>query len=452
MNIMEFDFTEMIRILLTMSLTGSIAALFLFVIKPMIKDRLPKSVQYYMWFAVLIALILPLSKIVVLPVPSVSNNHTASLTPVYDIVQWISHTALEEPVHLTFLPQAENGEKNLQVQSRSLNVAAIFFMVWLFGIFAFLGSNIICYVLFVRKLKKYHVCASPHEMELLHQLSDKGHTPDLCVNTMISTPVLTGVFRPTIILPDKTFADTQLQHILLHELTHLRRHDIAIKWLCVFLGALHWFNPMIYLVQREMSRACELACDEAVIKNLDTDGKKRYGAVLIAAASGKAVKIPFSTTMCEDKKALKERLGAIMKHTKSSKKTLIISGIFLAIILCGTFYLGAAGSTGTTGVPATELTHFERQKLEKEIELKKILRNYDKKNIVETWIYLGDSDNEITNANILIVSHEEITNSALKDEIMSLVAENLNLDVKKIYIDYLDVETFNSPEKVNPAA
>lgn len=141
-----------------------------------------------------------------------------------------------------------------------------------------------------------------------------------------------------------------------------------------------------------------------------------------------------------------------MKHTKSSKKTMILSGIFLVIILCGTFYLGTAGSTGTTDVAATELTSFERQKHEKEIELKKIVQNYDKKNIVETWIYLGDSDNEITNANILIVSHEEITNSAQKDEIMSLAAENLNLDVKKIYIAYMDVETFNSPEKVNPAA
>lgn len=451
MNLLEFDFTEMIRILLTMSLTGSITALFLFIIKPMIKDRLPKSVQYYMWFAVLIALILPLSKIVVLPEPSASNNHAPSFTPVYNIVQWIFHTALKEPVRLISLPQAENGEKNLQVQGQSLNVAAIFFMVWLFGMFAFLGFNIICYILFVRKLKKYHVCASPHERALLSQLAGKGHAPNLCVNTMVSTPVLTGVFRPTIILPDKTFVDTQLQHILLHELTHLRRHDIAIKWFCVFLGALHWYNPVIYLVQREMSRACELACDEAVIKSLDSDGKRCYGEVLIAAA-GKAAKIPFSTTMCEDKKVLKERLGAIMKHTKSSKKTIILSGIFLAVILCGTFYFGAAGSTGTTHVAATELTSFERQKHEKEIELKKIIKNYDKKNIVETWIYLGNSDNEITNANILIVSHEEITNSAQKDEIMSLAAENLNLDIQKIYIAYMDVETFNSPEKVNPAA
>lgn len=451
MNIMEFNFTEMMQTFLTMSLTGSVTALFLFIIKPMIKDRLPKSVQYYMWFAVLIALILPLSKIVVLPEPSVPNNHTVSLTPIYNIVQWISHTALEEPVRLTSLLQAENGEKTLQVQGRSLNVAAIFFIVWLFGMLAFLGYNIICYMLFVRKLKKHHVCASPHEIELLNQLSGKKHTPGLYINTMVSTPVLIGVFRPTIVLPDKTFVDTQLQHILLHELTHLRRHDIVIKWFCVFLGTLHWYNPMIYLVQREMSRACELACDEAVIKNLDADAKQRYGEVLIAAA-GKAAKIPFSTTMCEDKKVLKERLGAIMKHTKSSKKTIILSGIFLAVILCGTFYFGAAGSTGTTDVAATELTPFERQKHEKEIELKKIIQNYDKKNIVETWIYLGNSDNEITNANILIVSHEEITNSAEKDEIMSLAAGNLNLDIQKIYITYMDVETFNSPEKVNPAA
>ncbi len=443
---MELDFIEIMRMFLTMSLTGSVATLFLFAIKPVIKDRLPKSFQYYMWFTVFIALVLPLSKIVVLPESSVSNNPTTSLTPIYDIVQWVSHEFLEEPVGLISLLQEQSA---LQTQNQFLNVnmATIFFIVWQFGMLVFLSFNIICYMLFAQRLKKYSVCASPHEIEVLNKLSGKEHTPRLYTNSIVSTPILIGMFRPVIVLPDRKYADMQLQNILLHELTHLRRHDIAVKWVSVFLGALHWYNPIIYLVRREINRACELACDEAVIKSLDTDGKQNYGDALIAVAGDKTAKIPLSTTMCEDKKVLKERLGAIMKHTNFSRKRIVLSSIILVIILCGTFYLGAASGTGNTAnvnIAAAELTPQERHKLEKEIELKNLLHNFDTKNIVESWVFLGGSDNKVTYASIFIVSHEEITDPTKQDELISLASESLNLDRKNIHIDYMDVETFMS--------
>lgn len=448
MNIMELNFSEIIRTILTMTLTGSVVALLLFIIKPIIKNRLPKSFQYYMWFAVFIALILPLSKIIMLPEPSMPNNPATSFTPIYDIVQWISDTAMEEPVRLVSLSQRKNEQNTLQIQSQFLNVAIIFFIVWVFGILAFGGANIISYMLFIGSLKKYNICASPHKIELLNKLSGKRRTPRLYLNSTVPTPILIGVFRPAIVLPDKKYTDTQLQNILLHELTHLRRYDIAIKWLSVFLEVLHWYNPMIYFVRREISRACELACDEAVIKNLDIDGKQSYGDTLIAVVADKTAKISLLTTMCEDKKNLIERLDAIMKHTNFSKRTIVFSSVFFVIILCGTFYLGAAGSTNNTQSESSAayaaLTPLEKQKHDKELELKKVIHNFDKKNIIETWVFLGDSDNEITYASIFIVTQEEITDSSKKEALISLAAESLNLNVENIYIDYMDVETFTS--------
>lgn len=429
MNIMKLDFLEILRVLLAMSLTGSTVSLFLFIWKPFIKSRMPKSFQYYMWLSVLIALLLPLPKMITLPKPAASNNSAISLMPIYDMVQGIEKT-----------------------QVSFSNVPMIFFMVWQFGIFIFLGTNIIYYWLFVRKLKTYSVCASPHETELLHKLSGKSRAPHLYLNPAVPTPMLIGIFRPIIVLPDKEYTDTQLHNILLHELTHLQRHDIIIKWLSILAGALHWFHPMVYLVRREISRACELACDEAVIKNLDAKGKQSYGDALIAVVADKTIKTPLSTTMCEDKRTLRERLGTIMNYKNFSKRTMVLSGIFLAIILCGTLYLGAAGradSTKGTGIITTyaDTDPMQKEKHEKEIELKEILRNFDKENIVETWAFLGNADNKITDANILIVSHEEITDSVKQNELLLLAAESLNLDSKNIHVEYMDVETFTSLEK-----
>ena len=96
-------------------------------------------------------------------------------------------------------------------------------------------------------------------------------------------------------------------------------------------------------MRREIDRACELACDEAVIKNLDDDGKQHYGDTLISVASDKRLpKTVLSTTMCEEKKALKERLGAIMKHKRFSIRAIVVSGILVITVLCGAIILSAS--------------------------------------------------------------------------------------------------------------
>ncbi len=63
-------------------------------------------------------------------------------------------------------------------------------------------------------------------------------------------------------------------------------------------------------MRREIDRACELSCDEVVIKLLNNNGKQGYSDTQIAMeADIKTPKTIVPTTMCEEKKALKERLG-----------------------------------------------------------------------------------------------------------------------------------------------
>lgn len=155
-----------------------------------------------------------------------------------------------------------------------------------------------------------------------------------------------------------------------------------------------------------------------------------------------------SIAMCEDKKDFKERLGATIKRIIFSRKAIVLSSAFLVLILCGAFYFSAASGTSNTkngDIVAYIETPFERQRHVKEIELTENIRNFDKENIVDVWTFLGSSDNEITYANIFIVSQEEIIN---KDELMLLASENLNLDIKNIYIESMDVEEYTSREKV----
>ena len=411
----EFS-VEMIKVILSMTFTGSIISLFLFILKPVIKDKLPKSFQYYMWISVVIALMLPISKIIVIPVSD------SSVMPIKNeqIISQITHSS---------------------------DTAVNLFVFWQIGMILVLGFHILCYVLYVRRLRKHNISADRQEAELLNDLLKGKGALQLYKNLILETPILIGFFRPAVILPDKKYEDVQLRNILMHEITHRKKQDIFVKWLLIFVGAVHWFNPMIYFVRREMNQACELACDESVIKRFDISEMQQYGNTLIAVAADSIRRTPFSVTMFEDKKILKERLAAIMKHKKYSKRTVVTASIILTIIDCGILGFSTLSGVGNGQKSSSYADNYllpSDQKRIKEIELKKSLRDYYKNKITEAYVFLSDSDDVITDAYITVVGKEEKPDSEMQRGIQSLASEELKLDVESIYIDYIDFESFTS--------
>lgn len=100
----------------------------------------------------------------------------------------------------------------------------------------------------------------------------------------LKSPALFGHLHPCLLIPDtlpQVFDDTELRLILLHELTHLKRCDILVNWSVIFLGALHWFNPLAWLAFRELRADQELACDAAVLARISADERRRYGLTLL---------------------------------------------------------------------------------------------------------------------------------------------------------------------------
>lgn len=439
----ERYFTEIVKLILRMTFAGSILSIFLFAIKPVIKNKLPKSFQYYMWFPVIIALLLPLSEIVVIPVHETS---VLSMKSTYDRIWQISDDVFERPVK--FVPALQDMDRQNQKQAVDFpHIATLLFVIWLTGMILILGFHSISYLLYVRRLKRYHVNAGQQETALLHELSICKKTQQLYKNPMAATPMLLGVFRPVIILPDKKYEDTDLHSILMHEITHMKKHDIAVKWLLIFAGALHWFNPIIYFVHREINRSCELACDESVIKKFNNEEIQQYGDTLIAVAADSINKMPVPITMFENKKNLKERLGAIMRYKKYSRKTVVLASVILGVIVCGVFSLGSLSGTGKDEwvINNMEPSHQIRYR---ETKLKETLLDFDKKNILLADVNLEESDENITNATILIICREKNPSSEMKSGIQALVSEKLALDEQDIRIDYLDIETVNNTEEI----
>ena len=176
------------------------------------------------------------------------------------------------------------------------------------------------------------------------RLAGIGGDVRLLASPLAQSPMLVGFFRPTILLPSEHLPDGDARFILAHELTHFRRKDLWKKLLFLMVRCAHWFNPIVYLLNRDFSRWLETSCDEQVVSSLDRDQRKEYGRLLIdyAPASRYAgPKLYVSFASCRYK--LKRRISIMLNSDKKSRSLL---GLVLAVAL-------VVGCLATTALAAS---------------------------------------------------------------------------------------------------
>lgn len=178
-------------------------------------------------------------------------------------------------------------------------------------------------------------------------------------NPLAASTMLVGIFSPFVVVPNIEISEKELHNIFIHEIIHYKKLDVFYKWLTQFTVCIHWYNPLIYLVSREINKNCELSCDETIIKRFDDKSKRSYGDTLLAALkfNGNYSDTIVSITLNEDAKLLKERLNAIMKFKQKSKINLIMTSCLTIIILGASMVTGAyAVGNGTIDIPIVNTT------------------------------------------------------------------------------------------------
>lgn len=92
----------------------------------------------------------------------------------------------------------------------------------------------------------------------------------------IATPALFGFINSVILLPDIPLTKEELLYILTHELDHCANYDLWRKLFLELLKTLYWWNPLIWVLSRQLSALLELRADHAVIHNLNDEQKVHY--------------------------------------------------------------------------------------------------------------------------------------------------------------------------------
>lgn len=109
--------------------------------------------------------------------------------------------------------------------------------------------------------------------------------PKLLACPGLEVPMLTGLVAPALMLPQDASSEDGLDYALLHELIHYRRRDIWMKALVILTVSVHWFNPVMWLMVRQVDRDIELACDEAALTVLPEEERLAYGETILQAAA-----------------------------------------------------------------------------------------------------------------------------------------------------------------------
>jgi beta-lactamase regulating signal transducer with metallopeptidase domain len=143
---------------------------------------------------------------------------------------------------------------------------------------------------FVRRLCREAQPSQRAVLQQLLQLEAEGlrihRMPELRCSAQADGPLLAGIGRPKIVLPDRveeSLDEAELRLVLAHELAHLKRRDLLWNWLPTIVGWLFWFHPLVWLMKRSWTEAQEAACDELLIQNRGARPAE-YGRLLLKLA------------------------------------------------------------------------------------------------------------------------------------------------------------------------
>lgn len=218
--------------------------------------------------------------------------------------------------------------------------------LWALGAILFTLWQLVSYLRFCWALRGMRGPLNETEQSLLRRSSlESGRMapPRAWICPGVRTPLLVGVLRPVLYLPQGMDGEA-LELALRHELVHLNSGDLWGKAALRLARRIHWFNPVCHWQAARLERVCEFACDEAVVRGLNTEQRKAYGRVLLAAAAGP---LPAGASgMSAGPDNLKARLFALFEQPRASRRQVLAAAAGLLGAVCLTACAAAGLSAG----------------------------------------------------------------------------------------------------------
>ena len=316
-------FSRIISVLWEITIQSSLLIFAVLLLRSAFKNKLDKRLQYLLWIPVLIRFFIPFSA------PSKLSIMNA-VAPATEAIRK-DFVVIGDPI----FSNTTAMEKTVSVK-HGFSWCNLMMYIWIIGVIAVVAATLYFNIRFLANLKKSR---KEVKMECLSALCDElcvKTVPKLYVSDKITSPCAVGVFKPSIYLTcAQASSPDSLRYILMHEITHIKRHDNLFALLRTLCCAAYWFNPLVWLMARVARVDSELACDASVISLLSKAEKTAYGIALISTLQKQSkhfAHIPVAA-MTTDKKEMFERINMIKNNKTTTKWVIICVCVVMALVV-----------------------------------------------------------------------------------------------------------------------
>lgn len=233
---------------------------------------------------------------------------------------------------------------SFSIANQDITIYQIVLIIWIVGSFV---ETVRCAYHYKNIMQAVLHCEKWDDKQgIMEQIyKDTGKKIPVCIriSKAIGIPMVIGVQKKTILLPEEEYCYKELYYILLHEYTHILNKDLLVKWFIQICGIIFWWNPIFKILQKEISRELEIRCDLSVTMRLTTEGTSEYLQTIINtlkySSNRKKMKIynayGVAALIRSPQEEVVERFHMVVNTSKKKKTYVnqIYMGIFLFLFL-----------------------------------------------------------------------------------------------------------------------
>lgn len=316
------------------SVSISLIIAVLLLLKSFLNKRYDAKWLYLIWIFIALRLLVPFSgnngqsvidMLLKIKSQIVLNSEIVYTDTSTEVTTATRRVIVEIPEQMT-TPIAMQSEKS----NFNITLLDIVALIWMLGSLVLISMHLISYFHYKRQvMKKGTIIKDTRILYQMYKLKRELNikcTIHAVEFSEADSPMIIGFLKPVLVLPKTQYSSEELFFILKHELVHLKRGDVYLKLLFVAANAVHWFNPIIWIMQKEAAVDMELSCDEKVTQGTDYTVRKAYTETLLSTLHKR----------CENKTALSTQFYGGTQIMKKRFRNIFLSngkknGIFILI-------------------------------------------------------------------------------------------------------------------------
>ena len=314
--------------LLFMSITASLIGVIIIVIRKCVDSKISPKWKYTLWFLVLISLMVSYR-----PISNFSlTNEISQIKNISFRLQYQEINKANNNQNYTLQQKAEHNQIMYQTIIFDIALPLIWFTISVISIAYLLVSKL--YIEYKIKLNKLEISDNTIIIfDECKKILGIEKNIELITQSYLSSPAIIGIFKPKIILPDYYISDQSLKFVLLHELCHYKRKDMVINYIMLFLSAIYWFNPLVFILFKLIREDMEILNDNYVLKYIDNKKGYTLSLVEILASTHNISFAPKILCMVDSKKNTERRIKMINLKDYFNHNKIVIAIISITIII-----------------------------------------------------------------------------------------------------------------------